>query len=51
MSVKVEYKNGHIGTVSDKVGEILERKGEAKIIDLADKPAKAEKADKKGGQK
>lgn len=33
MSVKVEYKNGHIGTVSDKVGEILERKADRRGIE------------------
>jgi hypothetical protein len=37
MSVKVEFENGYIGTVSEKVAEKLEAKGAAKVIDVADK--------------
>ena len=32
MSKKVRYPNGYEGVASDKVAEILERKGAAKII-------------------
>jgi hypothetical protein len=32
MSMKVQYPNGYIGVASDKVAEILEQKGAAKII-------------------
>jgi len=36
MSAKVKYKNGFIGTVSDKVADILEKKKLAEIIEVID---------------
>jgi len=36
MSVKVKFSNGYIGTVSEKVAEILESRGEVEIVDVAE---------------
>jgi hypothetical protein len=47
MSMRVRYPNGFEGVASDKVAEILEQKGAAKIIGEAKeepKPAKEKKA-------
>lgn len=44
VTMKVQYENGHIGYVSSKAAEIMESKGEIKVIDVVgDKPAKKEK--------
>lgn len=48
MSKRVKYaSNGSIGIASDKVAEILEAKGVAKIIPGEPKPPKKDKGDKK----
>lgn len=41
MSVMIKYPNGHIGTVSDAVAEILEKRPGHEIV--ADAPKKTEK--------
>lgn len=48
MSMQVKYKKtGHIGTVSDKVAEILEIRGEVEIMEVVGNTDKADKvADK-----
>jgi len=40
MSKEFKYKNGFVGTVSDAVAAILEKKGEGKVVGTAE-PAKA----------
>lgn len=40
MSKRFEYKNGYIGVVSDDVAQILEKKGEGKILDGKPEPPK-----------
>jgi hypothetical protein len=43
MSKKFKFKAGHVGVVSDKVAEILEKKGEGKILgDKEPEPKKSE---------
>ncbi len=41
MSMQVQYKNGYIGFASDKVAEMLEKKGEVEILDVKE-PAQPE---------
>lgn len=48
MSKKFQYKNGHIGVVSDAVAEILAKRGDGKIVEGKPEPAKPfEKGEKK----
>jgi len=42
MSKKVIYGNGYVGTVSDKVADILVKKGEVKLVDEPKKEPKPE---------
>jgi hypothetical protein len=37
MGMKVKYKNGYEGSVSDKVAEILEKRGDVEIIEVLEK--------------
>lgn len=48
MSMKVEYKNGFKGVVSDKVAAILEKKGEVKILGKVETAGKGKKKETSG---
>ena len=53
MSVKFKFENGKIGTISEKVAEIFEKRGKGKIIKSAGRPAAdgGDNGSDKGGEK